>query len=71
MTFKIYESMTSDTFFISSLKSSTGWFTYDPEYGLDEWTPFFTPNDSKLHHELTNRNLKIYRQIRKAHQGYK
>ena len=69
--FKIFESMTSDTYFISSLKSSTGWFTYTKEYGLEEWEPWFTPNDSKFHKQLTNTNLKIYRQIRKAHQEYK
>ena len=68
---KIYESMTSDTFFISSIKSSTGWFKYDGEYGLEEWEPFFNPADSKLHKQLTNSGLKIYRQIRKAHQEYK
>ena len=69
--FKIYESMTSDTYFISSLKSGTGWFTYTKEYGLEEWCPFFNPANSKIDKPLTNTGLKIYREIRKAHQEYK
>lgn len=68
--FKIFESMTSDTYFISSLKSSTGWFTYTKEFGLEEWTPFFNPANSKIDKPLTNTNLKIYREIRKAIKYY-
>ena len=61
---KIYESLTSDTFFIASEDSSTGWLTYDSEF-LDEWTPFFNPANSGLCRPYTNANLKKYREIRK------
>ena len=68
--FKIFESMTSDTYFISSLKSSTGWFKYDGEF-LDEWTPFFYPASSGLCKPYTNTNLKKYREIRNLVNEYK
>lgn len=61
---KIYESLTSDTFFIASEASSTGWLTYDGEY-LDEWKPFFNPVTSGLCRPFTNTNLKKYKKIRK------
>lgn len=68
--FKIYESMTSDTYFISSLKSSTGWFKYTEEYGLEEWKPFFNPANSGVCKPFTNTGLKLYREIRKAIKEY-
>ena len=67
---KIYESLTSDTFFIASEASSTGWLTYDGEF-LDEWTPFFNPATCGLCRPYTNTNLKKYREIRKLVNEYK
>ena len=67
---KIYESLTSDTFFIADEESSTGWLTYDGEF-LDEWTQFFNPVTSGLCRPYTNTNLKKYRDIRKLVNEYK
>lgn len=67
---KIYESLTSETFFIADEKSGTGWLTYDGEY-LDEWTPFFNPANSGLCRPYINTNLKKYREIRKLVNEYK
>ena len=67
---KIYENMTSDCFFISSEKSSTGWFVYDGEF-FDEWKPFFDPESCSLCVPFTNMNLKKYREIRKLVKEYK